>query len=63
MCNFRAEIDAVDAPLDQLEADGLIRRSGNSIEVPEEARPLVRAVAAVFDAYLPKSEARHVAAV
>lgn len=63
MCNFRAEIDAVDAPLDQLEADGLIRRSGNSIEVPEEARPLVRAVAAAFDAYLPKSEARHVAAV
>ncbi|HET8750507.1 MAG TPA: oxygen-independent coproporphyrinogen III oxidase [Sphingomicrobium sp.] len=63
MCNFQAEIGAVDASLEQLEADGLIVCSGDRIEVTEQARPLVRAVAAAFDAYLPQSEARHVAAV
>jgi oxygen-independent coproporphyrinogen-3 oxidase len=63
MCNFRAEIGAVDASLEQLEADGLVVCSGDRIEVTEQARPLVRAVAAAFDAYLPQSGARHVAAV
>jgi len=59
MCNYRAEINGVDAELSRLEADGLIRRSGHLIEVVEEARPLVRAVAAAFDSYLPGSNATH----
>jgi oxygen-independent coproporphyrinogen-3 oxidase len=63
MCTYRADVASVDAPLDELEKDGLIRRSGDRIEVTEEARPLVRAVAAAFDTYLPSSTATHVAAV
>jgi oxygen-independent coproporphyrinogen-3 oxidase len=63
MCNYRAQIGCVDAPLRALEADGLIRRSGDWIEVTDEGRPLVRAVAAAFDNYLPSSTAMHVAAV
>ena len=64
MCDYRAEAGSL-APesLLELEADGLIRRDGSIVEVVEEARPLVRAVAAAFDAYLPQSTARHVAAV
>lgn len=63
MCNYRAEVGGIDAALARLEADGLIRRSGNLIEIAEEARPLVRTVAAAFDAYLPTSQAPHVTAV
>jgi oxygen-independent coproporphyrinogen-3 oxidase len=64
MCAFRADLGDIAAPqLDTLEADGLVRRTGAAIEVPDEARPLVRAVAAAFDAYLPTSAARHVTAV
>jgi oxygen-independent coproporphyrinogen-3 oxidase len=63
MCSYCADVGSVDVSLAQLETDGLIRRSGSTIEVVEAARPLVRTVAAAFDAYLPKSEARHVAAV
>lgn len=63
MCNYRAYTGSIEAPLDQLELDGLIRRSGRWIEVTDEARPLVRTVAAAFDAYLPNSGASHVAAV
>ena len=64
MCDYRAEAGSL-APesLSELEADGLIRRNGSVVEVVEEARPLVRAVAAAFDAYLPQSTARHVTAV
>jgi len=60
MCGFRADIRAVDVSLDDLEADGLVRRRGTIVEVTEEARPLVRAVAAVFDAYLPPAATGHV---
>lgn len=63
MCDYRADVSGVPAPLDALEADGLIRRSGDLIELVEEARPLVRAVAAAFDAHLAHSPARHVTAV
>ena len=63
MCNYRAYIGSVDARLDQLEADGLIRRSGQWVSVTDEGRPLVRTVAAAFDAYLPTSGAKHVVAV
>jgi oxygen-independent coproporphyrinogen III oxidase len=64
MCDYRADVGAFfSAELTELEADGLIRRRGSAIEVHAEARPLVRAVAAAFDAYLPQSTARHVTAV
>jgi len=63
MCNYRAELGSVAVSIDELEADGLIRRSGGSIEVVDEAKPLVRVVAAAFDAYLPSSAAQHVTAV
>lgn len=49
--------------LDPLVDDGLIERDGTAIAVRDEARPLVRFVAAAFDAYLADSGARHVAAV
>jgi oxygen-independent coproporphyrinogen-3 oxidase len=45
--------------LDALARDGLIERNGMQIEVTAEARPLVRSVAAAFDAYLETGEARH----
>ena len=63
MCNYRAQVGSVAAPLGTLEADGLIRRSGDWVEVTDEGRPLVRAVAAAFDTYLPSSAATHVAAL
>jgi oxygen-independent coproporphyrinogen-3 oxidase len=63
MCNYRAQVGSVEAPLRELESDGLIRRSGDWIEVTDEGQPLVRAVAAAFDSYLPSSTATHVAAV
>ena len=63
MCNFRVDVGGTDGRLSRLEDDGLIRRSGDIIEVVEEARPLVRTVAAAFDAYLPDSGAMHAIAV
>lgn len=63
MCDYRAEVSGFDAPVNKLEIEGLIRRSGTVIEVEEHARPLVRAVAAAFDAKLAGSTARHVTAV
>jgi len=32
--------------------DGLVRVAGARVTIPESARPLMRAVAAVFDGYL-----------
>ncbi|MEQ8966044.1 MAG: oxygen-independent coproporphyrinogen III oxidase [Azospirillaceae bacterium] len=76
MCDLRVDLDAVAAShgaeptfdgalaaLEPLEADGLVRRRGGLIEVPEDARPLVRAVAACFDERLASSAARHARAV
>lgn len=64
MCNYRADIGAETPPgIAELERDGLIRRTGSIIEVRDEARPLVRTVAAAFDSYLPQTTARHVTAV
>lgn len=57
MCNYRARIGSIEAPLDKLVEDGLIRRIGDFIEVVDEARPLVRVVAAAFDARLCHSPA------
>jgi oxygen-independent coproporphyrinogen III oxidase len=52
MCDYRADVSGVPAQLDALEAAGLIRRCGEVIELVDEARPLVRVVAAAFDQYL-----------
>ncbi len=61
--SFTAEL----ACLHDMAADGLVRVDGAVVTVPEDARPLMRAVAAVFDAYLPASgtapQARHSQAV
>jgi len=72
MCDLRADLAAICASygrstadlaaelwqLDELRRDGLLRRSGDIIEVPESGRPFVRSVCAVFDAYLADSETR-----
>ena len=42
-----------------LAADGLIERHGSMIEVAADARPLLRSVAAAFDAYLGEGGERH----
>ena len=70
MCDHRVDLAAMGAEglLDEIELtplaeDGLIDRHGSTIEVREEARPLVRAVAAAFDAYLDDGGGRHVGAV
>jgi oxygen-independent coproporphyrinogen-3 oxidase len=63
MCNYRADVSGIDAPLDRLEADGLIRRRDAAIEVAEDARDLVRAIAAAFDEKLAGSSTRHVTTV
>ena len=53
MCNYRADVGSLmPASIADLERDGLLRRNGSLIEVPDEARPLVRVVAATFDQYL-----------
>jgi oxygen-independent coproporphyrinogen-3 oxidase len=63
MCDYRADISGFEVAVSELETEGLIRRTGDVIEVAEDARPLVRAVAAAFDAKLHGSTARHVTAV
>jgi oxygen-independent coproporphyrinogen III oxidase len=44
--------------LDGLADDGLVERAGYEISIPERARPLVRTVCAVFDAYLSDNDSR-----
>ena len=64
MCNYRADIGTLSpVHIRKLERDGLVRRRGSLIEVPEEARPLVRVVAAAFDTYLGPARSRHTRAV
>jgi oxygen-independent coproporphyrinogen-3 oxidase len=58
--------NALDACLDaaaELEADGLCRREGRLLRVPHGARLLVRAAAALFDAYLDAGPGRHAKAI
>lgn len=52
-----ALVDALE--FDELETDGLIVRDGAAIAMTEAGRPLVRAVAASFDAYLGRGPALH----
>ena len=68
MCDYRVDLTGASDLADEeklapLVADGLIRRSGEVIEVLEGAKPLVRAVAAAFDAYLEPGAGRHAPAV
>ncbi len=44
--------------LDELVNDGIVERSGTKINVPEQGRAFVRAVCAIFDAYLSEDETR-----
>lgn len=73
MCNGTADLSGLVLPPEQMSAianelldmakAGLIRWDGMSLEMTEAGAPLVRVVAAVFDAYLPKQTARHSVAV
>jgi oxygen-independent coproporphyrinogen III oxidase len=51
---FAAELSALDA----LANDGLVERAGYTINIPERARPFVRTVCAVFDAYITDGDQR-----
>ena len=72
MCDRKVDLQAVCKPfgwdaarlldrqsLGQLECDGLIEQRGAVIEVTEPAFPLVRSVAAAFDAYLADNAGRY----
>jgi oxygen-independent coproporphyrinogen-3 oxidase len=63
MCDNQADVSGIEAPLEQLETEGLIRRQGDVIEVVENARPLVRTVAAAFDVKTADSNLPRVTAV
>lgn len=61
-----AETTALDEPLARLRplaADGVVCLKGSVVSVPEAARPLLRCIAAVFDAYLDPESGRHAVAV
>ncbi len=57
--DFATELSEIDA----LAERGLVHRSDGTITVPEDARPLVRTICAVFDAYLSNQETRYSRAV
>ena len=77
MCDFRVDLGEVCAPfgvapdrlargndgLDQLVAEGIVRREADVISLADEARPLVRVLAAAFDQYLGEGPRRHSRAV
>jgi oxygen-independent coproporphyrinogen-3 oxidase len=56
---FAAELQL----LEKLSGDGLVSWTGNRIEIPEEARPLVRSVCAVFDTRLQQAAGRYAPAL
>lgn len=64
--DFSTEPNALDQDMAQLQpmaSDGLLSVDGYKITVSERGRPLVRNIAAVFDAYLSLNVARHSRAV
>ncbi|MCB1483160.1 MAG: oxygen-independent coproporphyrinogen III oxidase [Rhodobiaceae bacterium] len=77
MCNLSVDVSAIAAShgmkatslgdwrkrIDALADDGLARRDGDTVMVPEEARAFTRVVAAVFDAYLEPEARKHSVAV
>ena len=59
-------VSALDESLTQaeaLQADGLCRREGRRITIPQQAHRMMRVVAACFDAHLSAGPARHARAV
>jgi oxygen-independent coproporphyrinogen-3 oxidase len=72
MCRLEVDVDALAAEagarfdwpdLSEFERAGIVRRDSGRIAVAPGYRPLVRSIAAAFDAYLPGSTARHAVAV
>jgi oxygen-independent coproporphyrinogen-3 oxidase len=75
MCDFSVDLDRIAprdkrpdftaelAAIDELARDGLVKRNGLSIEIPEDSRLLVRSVCAAFDRYLESGAVRHSRAV
>ena len=77
MCDYRVDLDEVCSRfgadpdellasaegLDELGGDGIVRRERNVIAIADDARPLVRVLAAAFDQYLGQAPARHSRAV
>jgi oxygen-independent coproporphyrinogen-3 oxidase len=59
LADFTTELSA----LDSLAEHDLVRYRDGIVSVPEHARPFVRTVCAVFDAYLSNGESRHSRAV
>jgi oxygen-independent coproporphyrinogen-3 oxidase len=57
------DLDAEHTALTALADDGLVRLDWPRVTVPEEARPLMRTVAAIFDTYLATGKAKHSRAV
>jgi oxygen-independent coproporphyrinogen-3 oxidase len=56
---FAEEIEAID----KMACEGLVVRDGLRITVPDDARPFLRSVCAVFDRYVRQSSTRHSRAV
>jgi len=77
MCDFEVDLGTIarsygmtpdcfaadKAALHSLVSDGLVEVAGDQVQVVEAGRPLIRVVAAVFDAYLGHGEGRHSQAV
>lgn len=76
MCNFWVDIDDLVVKhrlptifsrelsrLDLLAVQGIVRRSGRTIEITQSGKPFARIVASVFDKYLEDGNARHSTAV
>jgi oxygen-independent coproporphyrinogen-3 oxidase len=72
MCDLSVDLDAIapeqafDAEIESLGSlarEGIVRVEGRRIAVPQAGRPFVRLVAAEFDAYLRRGQARHSVAV
>ncbi|MEM8570681.1 MAG: oxygen-independent coproporphyrinogen III oxidase [Pseudomonadota bacterium] len=51
------------ARLAEFERDGLVKLEGSTVTLTKTGQSLARVVASVFDAYLPKSEAKHSVAI
>ena len=77
MCDYRVDLDEVCGRfgtdpdellasaegLDALSDDGIVRRERNILTIADDARPLVRLLAAAFDQYLGQAPAHHSRAV
>ena len=72
MCHLEADVAAISAKhglaapepdLSSFLNEGIVAKENSTVRVHEDYRPLVRNVAAAFDAYLPASTAKHSVAV